>query len=143
MGLRRGDSSLCPFSLLCLSFSSSQLRPILKSSVRLPFCIPVLSRRPEGVTSPHCDVPPLVPRCLTGVCASEVCGADRPPSTPSFFVLMKPNTSKHLLFYKRGPKGFSEEGERASSESTPGSPPGIHASLSSVDYYKQHLLRGR
>lgn len=74
-GLRRGDSSLCPVSLLCFFFSSSQSRPILKSSVRLPFCVPALSRGPKGVTSPRRDVP----RCLTGVSASEVCAADRPP----------------------------------------------------------------
>lgn len=55
---------------------------------------------PLVVTYPHCPVSPSVARCLTGVCA------DRPPSTPSLFVLMKPNTSKHLLFYKRAKKGF-------------------------------------
>lgn len=55
---------------------------------------------PLVVTYPHCPVSPSVAPCLTGVCA------DRPPSTPSLFVLMKPNTSKHLLFYKRAKKGF-------------------------------------
>lgn len=96
--------SLPRLALLPLFHSLSQLLPKVKRALTFLCICLVLSR---GCHFPALWRFPLVPRCLTG--ASKVCGADRPPSTPSFFVLMKPNTSKHLLFYKRGRKGFSEQ----------------------------------